>query len=159
VRHHRGALHTIPYGELKSLTNHSRDWVIVKLEILLTYDTDVDRVKTIIRQIGKELLADPELGPNLIEPLKSQGIHQLADHGIMVRAKFTARPGEQVRDQARGSATDQARLRRSRHPVRLPDGHDPFERPSHGGADEAMQGTARMAIRGASPADGAAAPA
>ena len=32
VRHHRGALHTIPYGELKALTNYSRDWVIMKLE-------------------------------------------------------------------------------------------------------------------------------
>jgi small-conductance mechanosensitive channel len=41
------------------------------------------------------MLKDPELGPNLIEPLKSQGIHQLADHGVMVRAKFTAKPGEQ----------------------------------------------------------------
>jgi small-conductance mechanosensitive channel len=95
VRHHRGALHTIPYGELTSLTNHSRDWVIVKLEIVVTYETDVDQVKAIIKQIGKDMLRDPELGPNLIEPLKSQGIHQLADHGVMVRAKFTAKPGEQ----------------------------------------------------------------
>lgn len=28
IRHHRGAVHTLPFGELKSLTNHSRDWVI-----------------------------------------------------------------------------------------------------------------------------------
>ena len=95
VRHHRGALHTIPYGDLTSLTNHSRDWVIVKLEIVVTYETDVDQVKAIIKQIGKDMLKDPEIGPNLIEPLKSQGIHQLADHGVMVRAKFTAKPGEQ----------------------------------------------------------------
>ncbi|MEM7254139.1 MAG: mechanosensitive ion channel domain-containing protein, partial [Pseudomonadota bacterium] len=31
LRHHRGAVHTIPFGEMKSLTNHSRDWVIMKL--------------------------------------------------------------------------------------------------------------------------------
>jgi small-conductance mechanosensitive channel len=95
VRHHRGALHTVPYGELKSLTNHSRDWVIVKLEFLVTYDTDVEQVRKLVKGIGQELLEDPELGPNFIEPLKSQGIHQLADHGLLVRAKFTAKPGEQ----------------------------------------------------------------
>ena len=95
MRHHRGALHTVPYGELKSLTNHSRDWVIVKLEFLVTYDTDVEQVRKLVKGIGQELLADPELGPNFIEPLKSQGIHQLADHGLLVRAKFTAKPGEQ----------------------------------------------------------------
>jgi moderate conductance mechanosensitive channel len=31
----------VPYGELKALTNHSRDWVIVKLEFQVTYDTNV----------------------------------------------------------------------------------------------------------------------
>jgi small-conductance mechanosensitive channel len=95
LRHHRGAIHTVPYGELKTLTNHSRDWVIVKLEFQVTYDTDVDRVKKLLKRIGQEMLEDPALRPNLIETLKSQGIDQLADHGLLVRAKFTARPGEQ----------------------------------------------------------------
>ena len=95
LRHHRGPVHTVPFGELRSLTNHSRDWVIVKMELLVTYDTDVDRVKKILKQIGREMAQDPELGPNLIEPLKSQGIYQLSDSGILVRAKFTAKPGEQ----------------------------------------------------------------
>jgi small-conductance mechanosensitive channel len=95
LRHHRGAIHTVPYGELKTLTNHSRDWVIVKLEFQVTYDTDVDQVKKLLKRIGQEMLEDPALRPNLIETLKSQGIDQLADHGLLVRAKFTARPGEQ----------------------------------------------------------------
>ena len=38
-----------PMASSRSLTNHSRDWVIVKLEILVTYDTDVDQVKTILK--------------------------------------------------------------------------------------------------------------
>jgi small-conductance mechanosensitive channel len=95
LRHHRGAVHTVPYGELKALTNHSRDWVIVKLEFQVTYDTDVDLVRKLIKRIGQEMLEEPELGPNLIETLKSQGVNQLADHGLLVRAKFTAKPGEQ----------------------------------------------------------------
>jgi small-conductance mechanosensitive channel len=147
LRHHRGAVHTVPYGELKALTNHSRDWVIVKLEFQVTYDTDVDLVKKLIKRIGQEMLDDPELGPNLIEPLKSQGIHQLADHGLMVRAKFTARPGEQfvIRREA---------LQRIKH------GFDTagiqFAYPtvtihSTAGApppdDQAVQAAARMAIR------------
>ncbi len=158
VRHHRGALHTIPYGELKSLTNHSRDWVIVKLEILVTYATDVDQVKRIIKEIGREMLLDPELGPNLIEPLKSQGIHQLADHGIMVRAKFTARPGEQfvIKREALQRikrAFDAAGIQFAYPTVTI---HS--SAPGTPAPDEAMQAAARMAIRGASPADGAAAP-
>ncbi|MEO1613063.1 MAG: mechanosensitive ion channel domain-containing protein, partial [Pseudomonadota bacterium] len=41
LRHHLGALNTIPFGEIKHLTNYSRDWVMMKLPLRLTYDTDV----------------------------------------------------------------------------------------------------------------------
>ena len=40
LRHHRGPLNTIPFGEIQTLTNYSRDWVIMKLPMRLTYDTD-----------------------------------------------------------------------------------------------------------------------
>ena len=158
LRHHRGAVHTVPYGELKSLTNHSRDWVIVKLEILVTYDTDVDRVKAILKRIGNELLQDPELGPNFIEPLKSQGISQLADHGILVRAKFTAKPGEQfvIRREAFHRiklAFDQAGIKFAYPTVTIHSTGAGAPEP------EAVQAAARMAIRAPLPVDGATAPA
>ena len=95
LRHHRGHLHTIPFGELASLTNYSRDWVIMKLELNLTYDTDVEKVKKLLKKIGAEMKADPEIGPHILEPLKSQGITQMGDFALLVRAKFMAKPGEQ----------------------------------------------------------------
>ena len=51
----------------------SRDWVIDKLSVGVTYDTDLDQAKKIIKQIGKELQADPEFAPHIIETLKMQG--------------------------------------------------------------------------------------
>jgi small-conductance mechanosensitive channel len=92
LRHHRGALNTVPYGAIRRLVNQSRDWVIVKLEFRLTYDTDIVRVRKIIKRIGEELMQDPELGPGLLEPLKSQGIMAADDSALVVRAKFMARP-------------------------------------------------------------------
>jgi small-conductance mechanosensitive channel len=93
VRHHRGALNIVPYGEIKRLRNTSRDWMIMTLEFRLTYDTDLIRVKKIIKRIGEELAADPELGPELLQPLKSQGVMATEDSALLVRAKFMARPG------------------------------------------------------------------
>ena len=49
-----------------------------KLEFRLGYDTDIIKVKKIIRKIGEELMAHPEIGPQLLQPLKSQGV---AGHG------------------------------------------------------------------------------
>jgi small-conductance mechanosensitive channel len=95
LRHHRGALNTVPYGEIGHLTNQSRDWVIVKLEFLVPHDTDLAKVKRIFKRIGAELQADPAMGPNLLDPLKSQGVLRVDDSGLVIRAKFMARPGEQ----------------------------------------------------------------
>jgi small-conductance mechanosensitive channel len=56
-------VHTVPHGELKALTNHSRDWVIVKLESHVTYDTDVDLVEKLLKRIGQQMLEDPQARP------------------------------------------------------------------------------------------------
>jgi small-conductance mechanosensitive channel len=95
LRHHRGPVNIVPYGAIRRMTNQSRDWVIEKLEFHLTYDTDIAKVKKIIKRIGQELTADPELSPHIIEPLKSQGVFAMEDSGMLVRAKFTAKPGQQ----------------------------------------------------------------
>ena len=95
LRHHRGPVHTIPFGRVEAVTNYTRDWVIEKLELRLQLGTDIDKVKKIIKKIGQELAADPEFGPNLIEPLKSQGVTALQDNSLMVKVKFMAKPREQ----------------------------------------------------------------
>ncbi len=95
LRHHRGPLNTIPFGEIKTLTNFSRDWVIMKLPMRLTYDTDPVKVKKIVKQIGIEMSEDPDLGPMLLDPPKSQGVLQMDDSAMILRVKFMAKPGEQ----------------------------------------------------------------
>jgi small-conductance mechanosensitive channel len=95
LRHHRGPLNIIPFGEIGNLTNFSRDWVIMKLQFRVTYDTDVNKVKKIFKKIGAELMADETLGPGFIEPLKSQGVFAMEDSAMILRAKFMAKPGEQ----------------------------------------------------------------
>jgi small-conductance mechanosensitive channel len=95
LRHHRGALHTIPFGSLDKITNYSRDWVIDKMTINVTYDTDLDKAKKIIKQIGKELQADPEYAPHILETLKMQGVEQFGDFAIQIRLKMMTKPGEQ----------------------------------------------------------------
>ena len=95
LRHHRGPLNIVPYGAIRRLNNQSRDWVVEKLELRLTYDTDVAKVDKIIKKIGQELMADEELGPHILVPLKSQGITAMQDNALLVRAKFMTKPGEQ----------------------------------------------------------------
>lgn len=95
LRHHRGPVHTIPYGEIPKITNYSRDWVIMKLKFTVPFDTDPNKVKKIFKQIGQEMMQVPELARDMLQPFKSQGVLDIDDVGIVVRGKFMARPGKQ----------------------------------------------------------------
>ncbi|MEL7165605.1 MAG: mechanosensitive ion channel domain-containing protein [Pseudomonadota bacterium] len=95
LRHHLGAVHTIPFGDIAALTNYSRDWVIMKLPLRLTFDTDPQQVKKIIKRIGAEFMEDELVGDGLLEPPKSQGVIQMEDSAMILRVKFKAIPGKQ----------------------------------------------------------------
>ena len=96
LRHHLGPVVTIPFGELKSVTNHSRDWVIYKMKFRLEPETDPQLVKKVVKEVGKEFLAHPEHGPKFIEPLKSQGVYMIDDDSaLVIRVKFKCKPRAQ----------------------------------------------------------------
>jgi len=93
--HHLGMLHTIPFGEIQHLTNFSRDWVMMKLPLRLTYDTDVDKVRKLIKKLGVKLLDHETEGHKFVQPLKSQGVYMMEDSAMIIRVKFMTRPGDQ----------------------------------------------------------------
>ncbi len=95
LRHHRGPVYTVPFGELGAVQNMSRDWVIDKLSIGITYDSNLEIARKLIKKIGQDLAADAEMGPNILEPLKMQGVEQFGDFAIQIRMKMMTRPGEQ----------------------------------------------------------------
>ena len=77
LRHHRGPVHTLPFGEIKQLTNYSRDWIIMKLEFVLAFGTDLQKVKKLVKNVAEELSAHPTLGPALLDRIKSQGVRRM----------------------------------------------------------------------------------
>jgi small-conductance mechanosensitive channel len=95
LRHHRGYLYTVPFGELGAVENMSRDWVIDKITVSVVYDTDLDKAKRVIKEVSKQIMAYPELAPNIIEPLKMQGVEQFGEFAIQLRLKMMTKPGEQ----------------------------------------------------------------
>lgn len=95
LRHHRGPLYTVPFGELGAVQNMSRDWVIDIFTMDVAYDTDLDKVRKLIKRIGEDLARDPEMGANMLEPLKMQGVEQFGEFAIKIRVKMMTKPGEQ----------------------------------------------------------------
>ncbi len=95
LRHHRGPVHTIPYGEIPKLTNYSRDWVIMKLKFTVPFDTNPNQVKKLFKKIGQEMMEDELYKDDFLQPFKSQGVFDFDDVGMIIRGKFMAKPGKQ----------------------------------------------------------------
>jgi small-conductance mechanosensitive channel len=97
LRHPRGMVYTVPFGNLRSITNFSRDYTITKLDIRVGFDTDLEQVRKVVKKINKALRQDEELNRTMLDDLKSQGVKEFDDSSMIVRVKFKTLPGEQFK--------------------------------------------------------------
>ena len=95
LRHHRGMLQIIPHSDLGAITNFMRGGVVLKFNLEFPYDTDVNKVRKIIKNVGQAMLQDEEYGQDFIRPVKSQGVREITGSVMVIRVKFTAHPGKQ----------------------------------------------------------------
>ncbi len=93
LRHHRGMLQIIPHSELGAITNYMRGGIIVKFNLDFPYDAPIDKIRRIIKKVGQTMLENEEYGKDFIRPLKSQGVREITNSVMTIRAKFTAQPG------------------------------------------------------------------
>lgn len=94
LRHQSGQIHTVPFGQVQSLTNASRDWATVKFNVRLDHSADIEKARKTIKKIGLALLEDPEFGPHFITQLKMQGVADITDSAVVIRLKFTGKPNQ-----------------------------------------------------------------
>ena len=96
LRNPRGQVYFVPFGDIKLVTNLSRDYVIMKLDFRVRYDADVEKIRKIIKKkVYQPIMDDPELGPKLLEPIKSQGVREMDDSAMIMRVKYKTKPGDQ----------------------------------------------------------------
>lgn len=92
LRHHRGPIFTVPFGELGAVENMSRDWGVVKFRISVGFDADVEKARKLTKKIGATMLEDPEFGPIFIEPLKMKGVEEFGDYGMVLSFGMMLKP-------------------------------------------------------------------
>jgi small-conductance mechanosensitive channel len=92
LRHQNGQIQTIPFGQLGQIANFSRDWATLKFNLRLDRATDLEKLRKATKKVGVAMLEDPELKDDFLEPLKLQGIAEIADNALVMRFKLTVRP-------------------------------------------------------------------
>jgi hypothetical protein len=65
---------------------------VTKFNLHLDPTADIETVRKTVKRVGEELLDDPEIGADFIQPLKMQGVVDVLQTALVVRCKFTATP-------------------------------------------------------------------
>jgi small-conductance mechanosensitive channel len=94
LRHQSGQIHTVPFGQITAVTNASRDWATVKFNLRLEHGADIEVARKTVKKVGAAMMEDPELAAEIIQPLKMQGVAEIADNAVVIRLKFTAKPAK-----------------------------------------------------------------
>lgn len=90
-----GELIILPNGEIRQVTNLSRDWARVVIDIPLSSDTDVPAATALLHQIGEEMSSDETWQAMLLDSPSVMGVENLAVGFIQLRFVARTLPGKQ----------------------------------------------------------------
>ena len=95
VRDAQGKLFTIPNGDVRILSNNSRDWSKAQVDINLAFDTDHEKAMAALNAAIQKTSADESLRPVLMETPQIQGWNSMNDWAVQVRLTAKTQPGKQ----------------------------------------------------------------
>jgi len=82
-------------GQIAQLTNLSRDWARVVIDVPVPLSVDISHVGDLLREVGSEAYADEELHPQLLDPPAVMGVQSIEVDQIHVRVVARTLPGRQ----------------------------------------------------------------
>jgi moderate conductance mechanosensitive channel len=77
LRDQAGAVHTVPFSEVTSVKNLTRDFAYAVARITIPSGQDIDGVVEILHEVSEELMADETLRPSILDPFDYQGVDTL----------------------------------------------------------------------------------
>lgn len=90
-----GTVHVLPWGEVTSVLNMTKDFSFAVIDVGIAYREDVDEVMEVLREIGAALQADPEYGAVILEPLEVLGLDSFGDSAVVIKCRFKTLPIKQ----------------------------------------------------------------
>lgn len=87
-----GTVHHIPHGDVKTVSNMSKGFARVNINMDVAYSTKIDEVKNIINKVGSELAEDPDFKENIIDAPKFLRIDSFKDSSVSIKILGETKP-------------------------------------------------------------------
>ena len=100
IRHIRlrdmaGNVITVPFSEVKTIVNMTRDYSRYVFDIGIGYRENVDHVIEVLKELDEGMRADEKYASLILAPLEIIGLDRFADSAVMLKARYTTLPMKQ----------------------------------------------------------------
>lgn len=95
LRDANGVVHSIPHGEIKTVSNMSKGISKVNIDLGVGYETNINEAEKIINEVGQNLIKDEKWSNSIKEAPKFLRVQELGDSAITLRITGTTKPGKQ----------------------------------------------------------------
>jgi moderate conductance mechanosensitive channel len=96
LRDSNGALHFVPNGEIKLISNLTRDWTLLGLKVAVDYNENSERVTAALREAGDALKSDPTVADLILNEPHVAGIERILGGEAEYLTQVRTRPGKQA---------------------------------------------------------------
>jgi small conductance mechanosensitive channel len=95
MRDMSGTVHVVPFSEVASIENLTRDFSYALMEVGVAYREDTDAVVEVLQEVAEDLRVDPQFGPDILEPLEVLGVDSFGDSAVVIQVRLKTRPIKQ----------------------------------------------------------------
>ncbi|MGF6778139.1 small-conductance mechanosensitive channel [Paraburkholderia sp. GAS334] len=95
LRDGQGAIHAIPFSQIKIVKNLSRDFAYAVFEVRVPFSADVDQVTRLIREVGADLMADFRYRREMLGSVEVWGLDRFDPNWMVVKGQIKTRPLQQ----------------------------------------------------------------
>lgn len=85
LRDLNGTIHHVPHGDIKRVSNLSKTFSRINLDIGVSYSSDLEHVIEVINRTGREMAEDPAYRDLFITPPKFLRVNDFASSAIIVK--------------------------------------------------------------------------
>lgn len=95
LRDQSGTVIIIPFSEVTTVQNMTKDFSYALFDIGIAYREDVDKVIAVINEIADTLQADKDYSGRILEPIEVLGLDKFADSAVIIKARIKTKPIQQ----------------------------------------------------------------
>lgn len=97
LRDFAGVVYTIPFNQVTTIQNLTKDYSFYVMDVGVSYNNETDKVIEVMEAVDRDLRADADFSDDILEPIEIVGVDAFADSAVLIKARIKTKPIKQWR--------------------------------------------------------------